>query len=200
MWHVRLPRSDSHGDLVGVAELGRDLQSGVPAADDQNRTVRDLLGVAVRAAVELGHVRGQRLAERRDDRSLERTGGDHDVSGEDLAIAGVGDVEVLVPPQAFHSGVQPGRDGERFCIVAQVVRDVVLAGVGARRSRERQAGESVVLAGGEQVQGVPAGTPRVADLRGGVDEQVGVAGVVQVVGQRQGSLAGSDDEDVDVGD
>jgi hypothetical protein len=70
--------------------------------------------------------------------------------------------------EAGHSGVEPNRQAEGGDIGMEVVGHRILGRVGVGRSRERYAGQAVVLGWGEQLERVPAVTPGVAEFRTGL--------------------------------
>ena len=77
----RLARPDRQVDLVRGRELLGELEAGVAAADDQDRSPSDVLRRSVRAAVDLCHLRIEALGERGHERDLKRSGRDDDLLG-----------------------------------------------------------------------------------------------------------------------
>ena len=104
---------------------------------------------------------------------------------------------VVLLVQSLYRGVQPHRQLEAGGVAGQVVRDVVLAGVGVGGCREGQAGQRVVLCRAEQAQRVPALPPGVSDLGCGVEQQEACVRIGEVVAEGEAGLTGADDDDVD---
>ena len=93
--HGLLPGADREVDLVGAGDLERDLQPGVPGPDHQDLPrvrAREVAGVSVGRAVQLGHRGGEPAADAGDGGLLERPGGHDDLPGPQGALAG-GDPE-----------------------------------------------------------------------------------------------------------
>ncbi len=78
----------------------------------------------------------------------------------------------------------------------QVAGDRVLGRVGVGRGGKRHAGQGVVLGGGEQGQGVPAGPPDVPDLGASVQHRKPQALPGQVPAHGQAGLASAGHDDV----
>ena len=107
----------------------------------------------------------------RDHWHLERPGRHHHLSSHEGALGGgqhEGTVTQTKPP---HARVEHHRQGEVRGVQGQVVRDLVLGGVGARGSRERQPRQGAVLSGGEQGEGVPSSAPDFADLGASLEDE-----------------------------
>jgi hypothetical protein len=81
---ARDPRAATDGEVhltTGVQQLVGDLAARLAAADDEDAAVGQLLRAAVRARVQLEHVRGDALGERRRRRALVGARGHNDVGG-----------------------------------------------------------------------------------------------------------------------
>src|SRR4029079_12991067 len=72
-----------------IAELLRQLYAGLPGADEQHPTRREVVGAPVVVRVELLDRRRQTARDRRDVWPLERTAGDDDVAGEHRTPTGL---------------------------------------------------------------------------------------------------------------
>ena len=85
-------RLGAGGDDGGSADvnLGGDLQPGVPGTDHEDpATCRQLVGVAVGAAVQLLHTRVEAAVDGGDVRLVERTRRDDDLTGPERTVGGV---------------------------------------------------------------------------------------------------------------
>ena len=132
-----------------------------------------------------------------DDRLLPRAGCDHDLAGQQPALAGLDGKAALEPGEASYRAVQQDGQVEAVGVLHEVVGRLVLRRVGAGRGRERHAGQRVVLRSREEPQRVPSGAPGVADLGGGVDDEEPPAALLEVVRRGEAGLTGTDDDDVE---
>ena len=147
-------------------QLFGDLIAGVATTDDEHPAVADVPRRAVRGAVHLGHLRPEPLGDRRDERRLEWPGCDHHLVGFDGAIVELDEVRRIRCPH----GLNPTAELERQRRSAWRSRS------GSRRPRPwsdsgRGRRETASPAGsrsgrGEQLQRIPALTPRGRRLGG----------------------------------
>src|SRR5581483_6987380 len=147
-----LARPDRELDAMGRGELLRDLEAGVTAADDENRSLRDVARAPVGGAVRLEEVRRERAGERRYARDLKRAGGDDDLVGLDLSILEPDDEASAVRGQRPHRAPQLDRKPEGGGVLLEIGDHFVASRVAVRVTGERQAGEAVVPSWREQRQ------------------------------------------------
>ena len=103
----RLARADRQVHLARSGQLLRDLEARVAAADDEDAPVRYGLRRAVGRAVHLHDALVSSLGDRRDERQLERAGGDHHLVGLVCAVVELDDVPPfcrrIAPTRLFSS-------------------------------------------------------------------------------------------------
>jgi len=80
-----------------------------------------------------------------------------------------------------------------MCVGLQVVRHLVLRGVGGARGGKSHPGESVVPSRAEQAERVPAVPPRVTDPLAGVEDHERQTTAAQLVPHGETRLASPDD-------
>ena len=181
---------------MGAAELGGDLEPGVPAADHQHRSVGKAVRRAVRAAVQLQHVTAEVLRDRRRERHLEGPGGDDDLIG---FVGPVGELDheaSVARADGPDAAVELDRQIEMSRVVGQVRDDIVAARVAVGLAGKREPGKAVVADGGEQLERVPASSPGGCRFAGGLEDREAASLLGEVVADREAGLAAADHEDL----
>lgn len=183
----------------GVVEFLRDLGSGLPGADDEHGSVRQLAGVPVAGGVELPDVRREPPGGVRDLRALVRAGRQDDVACGDRARGGVRDEAAVRRGQTGDLHAQPHRRVDHGRVLGQVVDDV---GAGHEAVRVGavvgHAGQQEGEVRGDEAEAVPAVVPAAAEPVAAVDHQMADAGAGQVMAGGQARLPGSDDQRADL--
>ena len=141
----RYPLAYREVDVPRGGQLTSDLTSRVPCADDEYVSHRELLRLTVVRAMYLCDLGIERLPDRRDEGIVERAGRDDDLLRHELFVRRLSDVEAVASRQRGHFSVWLDRQVERRGIRPQVVRNVVLAGIGVPLGGEGQPREAVVL-------------------------------------------------------
>ncbi len=181
---------------VGRGDVLGDLGSGVGRSDDEHLAGGELAGVAVAGAVQLGHRAAEFLRQRRHPGPLVGTSRDDHLRGLVLTRLRGGTVAAIGALQRGHPAVVPDRQLECPGIVFEVVRDLVLAREVLRAAGKRQAREGTVAGGREQLEGVPAPTPRIAGTRLGVEDHERDPRPGEVVAGGESCLAAADHDDL----
>ena len=99
---------------------------------------------------------------------------------------------------AIDTDAEPQRQREMARVGLEVVGDLVLGRKVVGRRGEAQAIEAAELRRREQPERIPALAPDVADPRGRIEDHERHAAPLQVIPDGQASLAGADDDGVDV--
>jgi hypothetical protein len=147
--------------------------------------------------VHLGHRRLQPFGGRRNKGHLEGAGGHHDLSCLQRVVGGADLEPVVGSGKAGHPGAEPDRQVEGGHIRLEVVGHRIFGRVGVGRSRERHAGQAVVLGWSEQLERVPAVTPGVAQFRSSLQHHKPQALAFEVPGDRQTGLAGANHDRIE---
>ena len=162
----RLTRADRQMHLVRARELRRDLKAGVATAGDEDRARGDGLRRPVRGAVELSHLGVEAVGDDRRERDLKRAGGDDDLLGLVGPIVELDVVRVSGFADRTHAAPELDRQIEVTDVIGEVGRHVVPPGVAVGLAGEVQPRKAVVADRGEQLERVPALTPRSRRLLG----------------------------------
>ena len=194
-----LTRADRKDDLVGRGELLGDLEAGVPAPDDEHRSLGDVARPPIAGAMCLPDLRIEVLGELGDVRRLEWPRSDHDLVGTDRPPVDVEDEAPILARKPAHVAVELDRELERLRVALEVDDHIVPRRVAVRVAGERQAGQRAVTPRRKERQRLPALSPRrchgITPLEN--DEPAPLAG--QVVAHREPRLACSDDDDLVAG-
>lgn len=183
-------------DGAGRGQFAGNLAPRIARADHQHRSGRQAGGVAVFRGVQLGDCRVEAACDGWDHRPVERAGRDHHL-GRGVPPATGGDrVTTERSGHAGDLGAQPDRQVHLPGVPVEVVGDRLLARVVVGAGRERQPGQAVESAGGEQHQGVPALPPGVAHTVAGVQQDGLQAASFHLVGHGHARLAGADDDHI----
>ena len=147
----------------------------------------------------LGDARVQR-DQRRDDRVLERAGGDDDVIGLDHALRG-GDAEAGaagIAAQFLDLDAAADRGGDLFGVGCEIIGDLVLGDEGVGGTVEFHAGKAVMPGGAVGDQRIPPlGAPAFGDAAA-LEHQMRDTGAAQMLAHGDACLAGADDKRVDL--
>jgi len=197
LWQRRLARADGEVHFAGAGELLGDLKAGVAAAHHEHPAVRQFAWRAVVGAVELRHVVGELLRDRRDARDLERSGGDHDLVGAQFAVDQLDAVAAVVGVERGDPAVELDGQREVTRVVEEVADDLVAGQIVVAVAGERQPGQAVVARGGEQPLRVPARAPGGRRRSARVEDRERSALFGEVVADRDAGLAAADDDDDD---
>src|SRR3954451_20789686 len=192
-----LARPDRELDAMGRGELRRDLKAGVTAADDENRSLRDVARAPVDGAVCLEHVWRELAGEGWHARNLKGTGGDNDLVGLDLPALEPDDEPSALRVHRLRRAPQLDRELEGGGVLLKIGDHFVASRVTVRITSERKAGKAVVTAWREQSQRVPAIAPSDGNRIGSVDDQEPSARARQEVADRKARLARSDHHDLE---
>ena len=136
----------------------------------------------------------QLLGDRRHERHLERTGGDHYLVSRVGAVIELHDVTVVLPPHRQDAAVQLDRKIELARIVGEVIRHLVPHRIPVRVAREREARKRVVAGRREQFERVPALAPRRRGLSGGLKDREIATLLGEEVADGEACLAAADDD------
>jgi hypothetical protein len=183
-----------HG--VRGRQLLRDLEAGVPAADDQHGARGHVVRPTVVGAVRLEDLLREVRRLRRDPRHLERPGGDDDLVGLDAAVAEVDDEPTVLRRQRPRDGAGLDRQRERRRVVLQVGDDLVPGRIPVGIAREVEPREGVVAARREEDERLPAVTPGRAHAVAGLENREPSALSCEVVADRETRLAAADHGDL----
>ncbi|HEV8489140.1 MAG TPA: hypothetical protein VGQ58_05080 [Candidatus Limnocylindrales bacterium] len=170
-------------------------------ADDQRRTVGELLGAAVVGRVELADGGIEALCELGDVRPLEGAGGDNYLARLEAATASPDRVaacaiRLVRRSQAIDSHAGLGRQTVVVGVGLEVIGHLPAGREGVARQRKRKPRQRVVPGRRVQEQRVVALAPDVADAAAGLEDGEVDAASGEVVPRRQASLAGADDNDL----
>ena len=136
----RLPRADGEDNPARARELLRDLEARVAAADDEHRACGHVRGFAIARAVRLEDVRLESARHFRDERFLERAGGDNHLLGDDPPAVDLQHEPPVLSSEPPHRAVQLDRQFERVRVLLQICDHLVAVGVAVWIAGERKAG------------------------------------------------------------
>ena len=105
----RLPRPDRQVNLSGGGELFGELKASVAATNDQHRAIGKFRRRPVPGAVDLEDVLTEVVGDRRHERHLERSGGDHDLIRFIAPAVDLDEVPVLGLPDGTDAAAQRHR-------------------------------------------------------------------------------------------
>ena len=180
-----------------LRELHRDLGSRVPHADEKGWTIGELRGIPVLVRVHLHDRRVEIGSERRHLRLLEVRHRHDDVVGLERAVAGSHHEAIAATSEAVDPRVRANWQAEVFGVGLEVVRHRVLRHEVAPGGRESQSREREVASGGEQHERIPAGAPRIAHTRVGVEDHERASTLCEGVSHRQAGLPSADHDGVE---
>ena len=183
---------------AAARRVERDLGPRVAAADDQDVAVLELLRVAIGGGMQLddGGVESGGVVGH--PRALPASDRDHDVVGQQTALARRHDESGPVARHAVHVHAEPHRQLEAGRVRLEVVRHRLLRRVRVPWSGEAHPGEPVVPRRREQAQRVPAAAPGVADPIAGVEDHERQATTRELVADGESGLASAHDNRLDV--
>ena len=190
-------RRAGDGRGVRAAHVERDLGARVAHPDDEHAARPQLLGIPVVTRVELQHGCPEPAGQLGHPRRRVAARGEHHVLGFPAACTGFDDEPVADPANPIHVDARAHGQPEVRRVRLQVVGLLVLRREPEPVSGERQALEAVVLGRCEQVQGVPAQAPRIADALVRVEDHEVAVLLRQVVGDRESGLPAADDDGVE---
>src|SRR3954447_1429614 len=191
--HPRWLRSNGEADPPGPCELLRDLDAGVATADDQRIPLRQLIGISVLRAVQLNDRRVELLRHLGGVRALIRTRCHDNLRClVTRAVDGLDAVPPFAVRQSRHLRLHPHWQLERPRVRGEVVGHLVLAWKPLGIAREGKPRKRAVSADGEELERVPALSPRMTDPVAAVEDSERDPCLFEVITRRHSGLAAPD--------
>ena len=186
-----------HHVATGAGELVGELHAGGGGADDQDATVGELVGVAVRRGGDLSEGWVEPGGHGRDAGLVAPPGGDHDVGGPPVRVVGLHGVAVVDALEGADRAVLVDRRGEGGGVVGQVGGELgrghVAVGARSLVAPAREPGGPV---GCQEPQRLPAMAPPTLGDAAALEHDVVDVGVGEAAAHGETGLAGADHEGV----
>jgi hypothetical protein len=192
-----LARPDREHDLVRRREFLRDLEAGVPAADDEDGPRWHLVRPAIADRVRLEDLRGEPFGDLRHVRRLEGAGRGYDlVSGDRPSIELEAEAPVFSSFERLDLAAEVDRQLKGLGVALEIGDHLIPRRVAVRIPGEGESRQPAVAARREQGERLPALAPGRGDLSSGFENHEAAALASEEVPDRKPCLASAHDGDV----